>query len=280
MSALIAVAHTLPAVGVWVLLCLIAACGQLEFYNMVNKAGMPAFRLVGTACGVLLITATFGRIGPDPVAVADTYGWEQIVLLASLMVVFLRQFPQKNNDKPIITMAVTLLGIWYVPLLLNFFTRLTFVWERGGMLESVGVTGRQLVLYLVVVVKSSDVGAYLVGKKFGRHKLVPRLSPKKTWEGLAGGLALGVVSSMVFAACGGWCVGTLCMGPIHAFVLGLLLTGVGVLGDLFESLIKRACDVKDSGTLIPGMGGVLDVLDSLLFAAPALYLYARMVLSL
>jgi len=277
--ALIAAAYCLPAVGVWVLICLIAACGQLEFYNMVNNLGIPTFRMVGVACGVVLITATFGRIGPDPASVADTYGWEQLVLLVSLMMVFLRQFPQKNNDRPLATMACTLLGIWYVPLLLNFFTRLTFVWEREGMLQRIGVTGRQLVLYLIVVVKSTDVGAYLIGAKFGRHKLVPRLSPKKTWEGLAGGLACGVLASSIFAASSGWCVGQLCMGPVHAVVLGLLLAGVGVLGDLFESLLKRACNVKDSGAIIPGMGGVLDVLDSLLFAAPALYVYARMVLS-
>ncbi|MBM4142539.1 MAG: hypothetical protein FJ225_02950 [Lentisphaerae bacterium] len=277
--ALLLVAEFAPAVSVWVLIAALACLAQLEFYRMAGRAGIPTFRLVGTGCGAALITVTFGRIGPRSVDVADTYGWEQLALLASLILVFIRQFPQKYNDKPIITMACTLLGIWYVPLLFNFVTRLAFVWERGGLWDRVGDTGRLLVLYLIVVVKSGDVGAYLVGSRIGRHKLLPRISPNKTWEGLAGGVGAGVCASLLFGWAHGWRLGVLGLAPDGAVVLGVLLTGAGVLGDMFESLIKRACGVKDSGGALPGIGGLLDLLDSLLFAAPALYVYARMVLA-
>jgi phosphatidate cytidylyltransferase len=140
-----------------------------------------------------------------------------------------------------------------------------------------------LIIYLILVVKASDIGAYLVGSTCGRHKLFPRVSPGKTWEGLAGGLATGVLMSVLFCA---WlrlgpvdphttAAGHLVIGPVDAWVLGFLLSAIGVLGDLIESLLKRSAGLKDSGNHVPGMGGVLDVLDSLLFAAPALYFYLR-----
>jgi phosphatidate cytidylyltransferase len=234
--------------------------------------------MIGVGCGAALITATFWRIGPDAAHVASSYRWEQLVLIGSLIAVFIRQFPQKHNDQPLTTMACTLLGIWYVPLLFNFLTRLAFIWEESDWMDPVGPTGRLVFLYLIAVVKSGDMGAYLVGMALGRHKLLPRISPAKTWEGLAGGLAFAVSCSLVFSGCAGWRLGVVPLGPAHALALGLLLGGAGALGDLFESLVKRASGVKDSGTLVPGMGGLLDVLDSLLFGAPALYVYARMVL--
>ena len=141
------------------------------------------------------------------------------------------------------------------------------------MMHSVGHTGRMMILYLVAVVKMSDVGAFFTGRSLGRHKLFPRLSPKKTIEGLAGGIVSSVVVSLLFFWLTGGALGSIQFGLIDAIALGIILPIVGVFGDLFESLLKRAAGMKDSGTLIPGMGGVLDVLDSLLFGAPVLYAY-------
>ena len=274
----IVLANYVPPVGAWLVLVFLSSVGQLEFYGMMDKAGIPVFRVWGTLCGAALISATFCTIGPEPIDLANGYKWENIVLLASLLIVFIRQFPQKHNDKPIATIACTLLGIWYVPFLMNYFTRIVFGWNAANDVLLVGTTGRMLVVYLVLVVKLTDVGAFFVGRKFGKHKLFPRLSPKKTWEGLIGGVVTAVSASVAFVLYTDGILGDIRMTVFDAVFLGLLLSIVGVVGDLFESLMKRSAGVKDSGNMVPGMGGVLDVLDSLLFGAPVLYVYARVFL--
>ncbi len=277
-AVLVAVANYLPSPACWLLLVVIAALAQYEFYAMIDKAGMPVFRVVGMISGAAVISATFWTIGPRPEQLAAGYRWENFVILATVLLVFIRQFPQKHNDRPIVTIAVTLLGVWYVAFLLNYLTRLAFGWRDDGLAHAVGPTGRMMVLYLVGVVKISDVGAFFTGRSLGRHKLFPRLSPKKTWEGLIGGIVSSVVMSLLFFWLTDGSLGKVQFGLHDALILGLVLPVVGVMGDLFESLLKRAADIKDSGSLIPGMGGVLDVLDSLLFGAPLLYAYAALFL--
>jgi phosphatidate cytidylyltransferase len=275
---LVAVANYLPSPACWLLLVGIAALAQYEFYAMMSEAGLPVFRIVGMISGAAVISSTFWTIGPEPEQLAAGYRWENLVILATVMFVFIRQFPQKHNEQPIITIAVTLLGVWYVAFLLNYLTRLTFGWRDTGLLHSVGPTGRMMILYLVAVVKISDVGAFFTGRSLGKRKLFPRLSPKKTWEGLIGGIVSSVVVSLLFYWLTDGALGKVQFGLHDAIILGLVLPVVGVLGDLFESLLKRAAQIKDSGSLIPGMGGVLDVLDSLLFGAPVLYAYAALFL--
>ncbi|MBT3193352.1 MAG: phosphatidate cytidylyltransferase [Verrucomicrobia bacterium] len=275
----IAVANYLPSPACWLLLVGIAALAQYEFYGMLDKAGLPVFRVVGMLSGAAVISATFWTIGPEAEQLAAGYRWENLVILLTVMAVFMRQFPQKNNHKPIITIAVTLLGVWYVAFLLNYLTRLAFGWRDDGMMHAVGPTGRMMVIYLVAVVKMSDVGAFFTGRKLGKHKLFPRLSPKKTIEGLAGGVVSSILVSLGFFWLTDGALGKVQFAFHDALILGMILPVVGVLGDLFESLLKRAAGIKDSGTIIPGMGGVLDVLDSLLFGAPVLYAYVSLFLS-
>lgn len=270
----VVVANFLPSPFCWLLIVAITLLAQNEFYTMMDKANLPVFRFLGMAGGTAVVSATFWTIGPRPEQLAAGYCWENVVLMLMALTVFVRQFPQKDNDRPVITIACTLLGIWYVAFLMNYFTRLGFAWHDGEVMHTVGPTGRMLVLYLVGVVKISDVGAYFCGRFLGRHKLYPRLSPKKTWEGLVGGIISALLMSLLFYRVAGGKLGVLPFDIYDAVALGLLLPVVGVLGDLFESLLKRSSGVKDSGSLIPGMGGVLDVLDSLLFGAPVLYAYA------
>ena len=277
-AGLIVIANTIPPQAAWLLLVAIALMAQLEFYTMVNRAGFRAFRWVGAVSGVALISVTFWTTGPESADMEQAYMWEQLILFGTLLVMFVRQFPQKHNPCPLSTVACSLLGVWYVPFLFNYFTRLAFGWRDAAFPDQVSATGRWLILYLVAVVKSADIGAYFTGRLFGRHKLFPRLSPKKTWEGLAGGLALSLIVSVVFQMGTGGTLGRLPLRLTDALVLGVLLTVAGVTGDLFESLIKRAANMKDSGALLPGMGGILDVLDSLLFAAPVLYAYCRLLM--
>jgi len=277
-AAFVLVVNYVPPVGAWLLLAILSCLAQLEFYNMANAGGVPVFRVIGLVSGTALISATFCTIGPDSGNIASAYRWEQFVLLGALIAVFVRQFPQKHNETPLATIGCTLLGIWYVPFLFNFITRLAFAWDGGGGAQ-VGRTGRLLVLYLVLVVKFTDIGAYIVGKLWGRHKLFPRISPGKTWEGLVGGIGASVLVSCIFFTLTDGRLGKVVMQPYHAVLLGVLLSVAGVMGDMFESLVKRATGVKDSSSVIPGMGGILDVLDSLLFGAPVLFVYAWMFLS-
>jgi len=277
-GALVLVANYLPPVFAWGLLVAITLLAQIEFYTMANRAGFAVFRGVGLVCGAAMITATFWTTGPEAHDLACGYKWENLILFATLLAMFMRQFPQKHNTQPVATIAVSLLGVWYVPFLFNYFTRLAFGWEGAVGATRVSPTGRWLILYLVAVVKSSDIGAYFSGRALGRHKLFPRLSPKKTWEGFVGGLLTAVVVSLLFQAGLGGKLGRVAFGRVDAVLLGFVLALAGVCGDLFESLIKRASATKDSGRLIPGMGGLLDVLDSLLFGAPMLYAYAKLFL--
>jgi phosphatidate cytidylyltransferase len=278
-AGFVAATFVLPSAGALALLLAVSALAQQEFYSMMKMAGIPVFRVLGTLCGSAVIAATFMVLQPGAGAAAAAYRWEHTVLLLGLMAVFVRQFPQRANPKPLETIACTLLGVLYVPYLFNYFTRLIFTWDVGSLTGRIGATGRALVLYVVVVVKCTDVGAYFVGRFLGRHKLFPRISPKKTWEGLVGGLALALVSSWLFCRLSGGRLGAIEVRGIHTVLLGLLLGAAGAIGDMFESLLKRACGLKDSGHSLPGFGGLLDLLDSLLLGAPFCYLYVRLVLS-
>ncbi len=263
-------AHPIVA---WLLLIVISSMAQMEFYSIINVAGIPVFRGVGTLCGAVLISVTYYCAGPDFEDIARAYRWEQLVLTATLIAIFVRQFPQKHNNRPLATVACTLLGVWYVPFLFNFFTRLAFFWDAELDGRTIGTTGIALLIYLVAVVKFTDAAAFFTGKFLGRTKLFPRISPGKTWEGFAGGLVGGVLVSVVIVCIAGFKMGDISFGPGHAVVCGLLLSVAGVAGDMFESLLKRSAGIKDSGKVVPGMGGFLDILDSLLFAAPVLYAY-------
>jgi phosphatidate cytidylyltransferase len=279
-AAIILTALYMPAIGIFLILVAVSTLGQLEFYNLLAKANIPSFRILGTLSGIALIAATFFTMGRGGGGLAAAYNWENLVLMVTLIAVFCRQFPQKNNPKPLETIGCTLLGVWYVPYLFNFFSRLCFAWNgtHDGDLLRLSDTGRSLCLFLLVAVKFGDIGAYTTGRLIGRHKLFPRISPGKTWEGFFGGIVFSVVASLIFCRYGGWRIGEVPITVTHAMVLGALLSVVGVVGDMFESLLKRAAGAKDSSALVPGMGGILDLVDSLLFGAPVCYIYVKVFL--
>jgi phosphatidate cytidylyltransferase len=139
----------------------------------------------------------------------------------------------------------------------------SLIWLRDIRLENYSQAGLKLVLYVMFVVWATDIGAYFVGKRFGRYKLAPTISPGKTWEGLAGGIACaGLAGALCFS-----------FSPFpatlaSAILVGMLLAIVAQAGDLFESWLKRRAGAKDSGTLIPGHGGLLDRIDGLTFTTP------------
>jgi phosphatidate cytidylyltransferase len=199
--------------------------------------------------------------------IGHAYDFETAVSVVLLLAVFTRQLLEGTRDKnPVLAVALTIFGLLYVPALFNFTTKIVFALPG---------TGQFYVLYLVVLTKFGDMGAYLTGLMFGKHPLVPHISPKKTWEGFFGALAFSLVGSHLMLAL---MPGKLALlTPMHATVLGLILGFAAVIGDLAESVLKRSCGVKDSGKMLPGIGGVLDLIDSLLFTAPLLFIYLRLV---
>lgn len=265
-GALIASVFFLPLPWVLPLLLVLAGLALSEFYALLDASRIPHFKVVGLLCGLALIAGTwFALCG----GAAWRHEVEGFILFAATAVIFLRQIGCRHVERPWDTMAGTLLGLIYVVFLFNFLLKLLVAWGPD-------TDGRLVVLYLVLVVKLTDVGAYSIGCAIGRHKLIPRVSPKKTWEGVIGGVLTGLAASLLFVHFTQGQVGPFLFRWTDALVLGVVLPIAGVVGDLIESLLKRAAGVKDSGSYIQGMGGLLDVLDSLLFAAPFLYVYIRL----
>jgi phosphatidate cytidylyltransferase len=154
------------------------------------------------------------------------------------------------------------------------WTVLGVAWIGGGGAGAVvilgsGTSGPLFLSAYLVVVAATDIGAYFFGTLLGRHKLAPSISPGKTWEGLAGGalaaIAAGVIAGPLLAG----------LGPVEGLGLGMLCALLAPAGDLVESLAKRELEIKDSGRLLPGHGGVLDRLDAMIFCAPAVLAYLR-----
>ncbi len=262
----------LPDAGIPFVLAALAALMTLEFYQLMTAGGVANFRVYGTLGAVALVFVTWcaGVRG-------DRGTWDAVVLFLVTIGIFLRQFPQKDNPHPLRTIGGTLFGILYVGLLWNFLTKLLLFGRPPDFAASIYWPGRWLLLYAVFAAKFTDIGAYLVGCAIGRHKLIPRISPGKSWEGVFGGLLVGTLVGTLYV----WALrdvfAPLGLTWLRALPLGLVLSVCAVVGDLTESLFKRAANVKDSGGVVPGMGGTLDVLDSILFTAPAVYLFLRLV---
>jgi len=251
----------------------LAGFGLAEFYGLVEKRDLVCFKTTGLLGGLLLMVGTFlnvtGQIGTQgsPARVND---FETGFLIVFVLGLCLRQFVSRSNTAGILAISTTLFGLMYVPWLLNFIQKINFF-------PNIESQGKFYVLYFVVVTKFSDTGAYAVGSLIGKHKMIPRISPGKTWEGFGGAIAVSTAASLVFVHFLGHKMPG--MNLLHAVVLGVVLSLAAVVGDLIESLFKREAGVKDSGKLFPGIGGILDLLDSLLFNAPIMYLYLRHVLT-
>ncbi|PYJ63704.1 MAG: hypothetical protein DME24_00810 [Verrucomicrobia bacterium] len=254
-----------------VIMMALAGFGLLEFYGLVEKRGLICFKEWGVFGGLLLIASTFfylsGVLGIQE-APAKANDFETSLLIIFVLGLCVRQFVSTHNTAGILAISTTLFGLMYVPWLLNFIQKINFFPKANGT---------YYVLYFILVTKFSDTGAYAVGSLLGKHKMIPRISPGKTWEGFAGAVVVSTLASLLFAHFTGERLTG--MNWKHAVILGILLSTSAVIGDLIESLFKREAGVKDSGNYFPGIGGILDLLDSLLFNAPLMYLYLRHVLT-
>jgi len=230
------------------------------------------------------VVATVGGAGISvvlPEVAADCpmgpWGGPLVGMMAGVLAVLLVEmchYEMRSYDKPgkaTARLALAVLTIVYAGLLMSFLIQLRLL--NGDAESAGGRWGMVAMLSLVAVVKMGDIGAYTVGRLIGRHKMTPRLSPGKTWEGLAGGLVFACLGS---CAIFGWLVPWIGLEAITGettswIVYGLVVGLAGISGDLSVSLLKRDAGRKDSSRWMPGFGGVLDLLDSILIAAPVAY---------
>jgi phosphatidate cytidylyltransferase len=237
-----------------------------EFFTMVRHRGILVHRPLTLILGAVFTGLVAWRslvepgLMPTPAigqgATVMSWMWE-IFWPSTIVIIFIRQFTRENIFETLSGLATTLFGLAYIAALFSYLFYL-----RAIDVEQ----GKWLVLFLILVTKMGDVGAYTVGNLIGRHTLMSRISPRKTVEGFIGG----VLISGLTALCARSMLGSPIAIPL-SLLLGLFLGCCGQLGDLAESLIKRDCQVKDTSALLPGIGGVLDVIDSLLFTAPLFY---------
>jgi phosphatidate cytidylyltransferase len=243
--------------------------GLWEYFRMLEQSGTRCFTAFGLICGAAAFIGSFLALRTGSQTAA--YDFENFVLLVFLFGVIARQmFRPTVKSAPLESMAYTLFGLLNVAWLFNILTKIVNVIPRNA---NGGTAGQFYVLYLVVVTKFADMGAYLVGSRIGRHQMMPHISPSKTWEGFFGSLLFSGAASclliFIMPKTLAW------LNFLHGTILGLLIGVAAVVGDLGESIVKRSAGVKDSGVLLPGIGGVLDLIDSLLFTGPILFFYLR-----
>ena len=183
----------------------------------------------------------------------------------------------------LVAVGATLLGFVYITLMFSFTAHLLVLPVRDDYgagfvaLTKLPASSCFLLLWLIAVTKFTDMGAYITGSLIGKHKMIPHISPGKTWEGFAGGLFFAQLAGfgLYFGFHDHFAI---LEGPLHVAILGLLLAVLAVVGDLAESVVKRSAGAKDSGNMLPGIGGSLDLIDSICFTAPALYFYLDILL--
>lgn len=221
-----------------------------EFFGLLKKEKILVYRLFGVSMGVIIPLIVYMELG-------STQTGEVLFLVLGCLFLFILQFFHKDNSQALVGISLTLFGILYISWFLSFLIKIRFM--PGGVIW---------LGYLLAVTKAADIGAYTVGSLAGKHSLIAHVSPKKSVEGLFGGLVFSVIVSALLKR---WL--PLDFTLQHLLLLGLFIGGIGQIGDLSESLMKRFCNAKDSGSLLPGMGGVLDAVDSIIFTAPIFYFH-------
>lgn len=238
---------------------LVTALAAVEVFRLLKGAGYSPFAALGTALALaVVLDAAFPEV-------LDGSGL--LLVAVGIVLVAVASFTKVDPHDGLQAWMVTVFGALYVSLL-SFLIRLGMVAPSvpaDAPLAQIGAE-RGWILLLILAVWSYDTGAYLVGKNLGRTKFLTHISPSKTIEGLVGG----VVACTIVVGVMLWALG---QNPLHALALGPLTALAAQAGDLAESVIKRAAGAKDSGTLIPGHGGMLDRVDSFVFAAPVVTLY-------
>jgi len=235
-----------------IVITLFTIMGLYEFFTMLEKKEIMIYKYFGIGMGAIIPLSILFHFEP-------TKKWELLFIVLTLLFLIMMQFKRRENFGVIVDISTTLFGILYVSWFLSFLIKIRYLPEGIGLLSAV-----------LLITKLGDIGAYLIGVNFGKTPLIPRISPNKSVEGSLGGLLFSVLGAFIAKA-------FVDFSYLHLLFIGILLGIIGQFGDLSESLMKRDCQVKDSGNILPGMGGILDQLDSLLFTAPVFYFYLSIV---
>jgi phosphatidate cytidylyltransferase len=255
--------HTgLQGVGILILLMLILPLATSELALLFTAERIRPYRIIaGAGSGALALHAFLTQFEQFRLVAASALAF---IIVFVMIAAALRRAAEKQTHDAIVRMAGTVLATLYLGGLAWFLMAIRV--KRSPHFAG----SMWMVLMILIIVKSTDIGAYFGGRALGRHKLIPWLSPGKTWEGLFCGV---IIAGIIGALMGrGMPNHEMRLEWWKGFVFGVVIGAIGQVGDLLESLMKRDAQVKDSGSLIPGFGGILDVIDSPLFAAPFAYL--------
>lgn len=248
------------------LIGVLTVISTIEYFRMLRAADVKCFPRFGLIlavayCGIAYFH--FLKGGKDIPPALDAVA----VFFAVTFAFTLQLRYSIRGIEALLAVAANLLGFLYIAYLFNFAARISF-----GLPGEGNVPGAFVLLWLLAVTKFSDMGAYITGSLIGKHKMIPHISPSKTWEGFGGALFFAQL-----AACGLYALMPGKLAALHSWphvvTLGFLLAILAVVGDLAESVVKRSLHAKDSGNMLPGIGGGLDLIDSICFTAPALYFY-------
>jgi len=256
-SMLLIGAVILAVFNIWVfnlVIMLITVFGLYEFFTMLERKGISIYKYVGIGMGSVIPLSIMFHF-------ELTKRWELLCIFLLLLVLTVMQFKRRQSQGAIVGISTTLFGILYVAWFLSFIIRIRQLDNGVGFFAA-----------LLIVTKFGDIGAYFIGSNLGRTPLMPRISPNKTVEGSLGGFIFSILGALI-------CKPFLPFSYGHLIFIGSFLGILAQMGDLSESLMKRDCQIKDSSAIFPGIGGMLDVVDSLLFTAPVFYFYICIVLN-
>jgi phosphatidate cytidylyltransferase len=232
--------------------------GLKEFYQLVENKDIRPQKVAGFAIAISVFFASISHFIDKEISLI-------LISISLLMTFLLFAFELfRNKDISFVNIGLTILGVIYVAIPLSILIFLAFNDNNEYNYE--------LTLSIFILVWLSDVGGYFAGVNFGKHKLLKRISPKKTWEGVFGGLILCLIGSYVLSQY------ILLINTYEWLLLGAIVCICSVIGDLIESMIKRSANAKDSGNLLPGHGGILDRFDSVLFVIPIVYFFKLFIL--
>lgn len=250
---------------------LFALAAVQELLHMARRQGYRPVGALAHSFSAALITAPYVEYQMRARGAPPQTHSTLALLVAALMLAFLAQALRRKSRNAAVNIGSTLFIILYVGAMLGFVTRLRM--SVGG------AAGVAALLFSIAVLKMNDTGAFFVGRSYGKHKLIAWLSPGKTWQGFAGGLATALATSLAVGSVLHFtallpmpATGTL-RYPWGLILFGVVMGLISVAGDLCASLLKRDAEVKDSGNIIPGLGGALDVLDSLILGAPVAWFF-------
>jgi phosphatidate cytidylyltransferase len=251
-SVLLACICYFGAAGAVWLITALSVLTLYEFYALIGRMGFAPFNWLALALGAAITLAP--RYLEPGVTASE-------ILALGVIAVSVRILGERDAGNRVETLGWTLFGLVYVPFMLQFLVRVALIASPRPS------TGLFLLFWLIAVTKLCDTGALLTGLAIGRHRMAPNISPKKTWEGVAGGLLLSVIAGAALA----WgCRADLpaAFTPLVGALAAVPLAALAIVSDLVESVIKRRAEIKDTGQTIPGIGGVFDLSDSLILTAP------------